>query len=154
MEFYLDGTTLLGTVTSSPYNLNWTPSTSLAEGSHTLTAKAYDPGGNVGTSSAVSVNVKYVNITAPADGSSVVKQTTVTIAADATTTVISVKFYVNGSLKSTDTTRPFSYAWTVPNTTGTQYTLQAKGYNGTTLIGISQVVVTSAASLLKTRLVK
>ena len=53
VEFYVDSV-LKFTATTSPYFLSWlaTP-----VGSHTLTAKAYDAAGNVGQSSAVTVNV-------------------------------------------------------------------------------------------------
>jgi hypothetical protein len=44
---------LKGTDTTSPYSMTF-DSTTLANGSHTLTAKAYDAAGNVGTSTAVS----------------------------------------------------------------------------------------------------
>ncbi|HJV21361.1 MAG TPA: M4 family metallopeptidase, partial [Holophagaceae bacterium] len=55
VEFYVDGV-LKGTDTTSPYSMTL-DSTTLANGSHTLTAKAYDAAGNVGTSTAVSFSV-------------------------------------------------------------------------------------------------
>jgi hypothetical protein len=55
VEFYVDGT-LKATDTSSPYSATL-DSTTLSNGSHSLTAKAYDPSNNVGTSSAVSFSV-------------------------------------------------------------------------------------------------
>ncbi|HTB48477.1 MAG TPA: fibronectin type III domain-containing protein [Verrucomicrobiae bacterium] len=55
VEFY-DGTTLLGTDTTSPYTFSWN-TTTVANGSHSITAKAYDPSNNIGTSSAVTVTV-------------------------------------------------------------------------------------------------
>jgi hypothetical protein len=55
VEFYLDGA-LTGTDTTSPYTLAF-DSTTVANGSHSLVAKAYDAAGNVGTSSAVSFTV-------------------------------------------------------------------------------------------------
>ncbi len=51
VEFY-DGSTLLGTDTSSPYAYTWP---SVPAGAHTLTAKAYDSGGATATSAAVHV---------------------------------------------------------------------------------------------------
>jgi|GEM_PF-472124 len=53
VEFY-NGTTLLGTDTSSPYSYSWT---GVAAGTYSLTAKATDNGGAVTTSAAVSVTV-------------------------------------------------------------------------------------------------
>jgi Bacterial Ig domain len=55
VEFY-DGTTLLGTDTTSPYSLSWNTGASTT-GSHTLSTKAYDSAGNVGTSAGVTVTI-------------------------------------------------------------------------------------------------
>src|SRR5579863_3131048 len=53
VEFF-NGATLLGTATSSPYTFTWS---SVPAGTYSLTAEAFDPGGNTATSSAVSVTV-------------------------------------------------------------------------------------------------
>ncbi len=58
VEFYLDGV-LKSTDTTSPYAWSW-DSTTASNGSHSLTAKAYDAALNVGTSTAVSVTVNNV----------------------------------------------------------------------------------------------
>ncbi|MFO0578525.1 MAG: M4 family metallopeptidase [Polyangia bacterium] len=55
VEFY-SGTTLIGTDTSSPYSVSW-DSKSVTNGAYSLTAKAKDAAGNVGSSAAVSVTV-------------------------------------------------------------------------------------------------
>ncbi|WP_224365429.1 S8 family serine peptidase [Hyalangium versicolor] len=55
VEFYA-GSTLIGTATTSPYSVTWT-TTAVANGSYSLTTKAYDAAGNTGTSSAVAVTV-------------------------------------------------------------------------------------------------
>ena len=55
VEFYVDGA-LKGTDTTSPYSLAL-DSTTLANGSHNLVAKAYDAAGNVGTSTTVAFSV-------------------------------------------------------------------------------------------------
>ncbi|MBK8727707.1 MAG: M4 family metallopeptidase [Holophagaceae bacterium] len=61
VEFYVDGA-LKGTDTSSPYSMTL-DSTTLANGSHTLVAKAYDAAGNIGTSTSVAFSVS--NTTPP-----------------------------------------------------------------------------------------
>lgn len=61
VEFYVDGA-LEGVDASSPYSIAMN-SSALANGSHSLSAKAYDAAGNVGTSSAVNFNVS--NTTTP-----------------------------------------------------------------------------------------
>jgi uncharacterized repeat protein (TIGR01451 family) len=54
VEFY-DGSTLIGSDTAAPYQINWTGA---EEGGHTLTAKATDERGSVNTSDAVNVTVQ------------------------------------------------------------------------------------------------
>jgi subtilisin family serine protease len=56
VEFFVDGA-LKTTDTAAPFAFTWDTLT-VKDGTHTLTAKAYDPTGNVGTSHAVSVTVK------------------------------------------------------------------------------------------------
>jgi hypothetical protein len=63
VEFYLDNA-LQSTSTSAPYQWSWNTTTS-ANGSHTLTSRAYDAAGNVGTSANVTVTVNNVVDTTP-----------------------------------------------------------------------------------------
>jgi hypothetical protein len=111
---FLQGSTVLFTDTAAPYGFTWTA----PNGPVTLTARAYDAAGNVGTAS-VSFTVDSirptVSIASPTSGTSV--SGTVTVSANATdnTGVARVAFYVNGTLLGTDTTAPFSVSW---NTTG------------------------------------
>jgi leucyl aminopeptidase len=65
VEFYVDGA-LRGSDTTAPYSYGWDTTTS-ANGSRALTARAYDAAGNVGTSSTVTVNVSNVSTTATYD---------------------------------------------------------------------------------------
>jgi hypothetical protein len=55
IELYVDGA-LLGSGTTSPASASWNTTTA-ANGTHSITSKAYDAAGNVGTSAAVSVTV-------------------------------------------------------------------------------------------------
>lgn len=55
VEFYA-GTTLLGSDTTAPYNLDWNTAT-VANGSYSLTTKAFDAAGNTASSTGVSVTV-------------------------------------------------------------------------------------------------
>jgi len=55
VEFYIDNS-LVGTVSATPYQLSVDSST-LANGTHSLVAKAYDAANNVGASSAVSFSI-------------------------------------------------------------------------------------------------
>jgi hypothetical protein len=58
VEFLVDGT-LLASDTTSPYSVIWN-TTTVAEGAHTLTARAIDTSNNSTTSSAVSITVDNV----------------------------------------------------------------------------------------------
>ena len=86
VDFY-NGSTLLGTDTTSPYSFSWT---SVPEGSYTLTAKATDNVGGATTSAPVSITVNpagntppIVSSTAPADGSTYTAPASVTLNASA-----------------------------------------------------------------------
>jgi hypothetical protein len=116
VEFY-DGASLLGTATAAPYSFAWTTA---AAGSHAITAKAYDNALAVTASAAVSITVVAANvpptvsITSPAAGTSYTLPASVTInatASDTDGTVSKVDFYVDGALKGTATTAPYSYVW-------------------------------------------
>jgi hypothetical protein len=56
VEFYLDGTTKLATVTASPYQFRWN-TRSASKGTHALTAVATDNAGNSATSAVVTVTL-------------------------------------------------------------------------------------------------
>jgi hypothetical protein len=56
VTFYLDGTTKLATVTTSPYQFRWN-TRSVSNGSHTLTAVATDNAGNSATSAGVTITI-------------------------------------------------------------------------------------------------
>lgn len=72
-----------------------------------------------------------VTMTAPANGTSVAGGTVVNIAANATdnTGVTKVEFYVDGALKVTDTTSPYSYAWNTTGVAAGSHTLSARAYD-------------------------
>lgn len=111
---FLQGSTVLFTDAAAPYEFYW----GAYNGPNTLTARAYDGAGNVGTAS-VSFTADRVaptvSITSPASGGTVSGTVTVSASATDNTSVSSVSFYANGALIGTDTTAPYSVSW---NTTG------------------------------------
>jgi hypothetical protein len=148
VEFYVDGK-LVATDTASPYTTTWNPAT-VALGTHSITAKAYDQAGNSTTSAAVSIKVTdttvpVVSITSPAAGSSVTRSSTVSIAATATDdrAVSKVLFYVNNVLKCTDTTASYTCSWSVPSQRGARYTVTARAYDSSNNTATTSVTVTS-----------
>lgn len=108
VQFYVNGTSL-GTSTDFPYSQTWTPT---AVGVYTLSAIVTDSFGNVGVSANVFVTVvaaPSVGVTSPTSGSTLTFTTnanqTITAVAAASNpgaTVVSVAFYANGALISTD----------------------------------------------------
>jgi hypothetical protein len=99
VEFYVDGA-LANTDTTSPYSFSW-DSTSVAFGSHSLTAKSYDkttPAANIATSAAISVTVDNTDHTPPSTPGSFVASSTgvtnVTMTWTASTDNIGVSSYL------------------------------------------------------------
>ena len=104
VQFRLDGTTNIGAQdTTSPYGVTWN-TTTVSNGTHSLTAVARDAAGNTTTSAAISVTVvkhaghdaATVSVTAPAAGLS---GATVTVSATATDNVgvAGVQFNLDGA---------------------------------------------------------
>ncbi|MBS1767701.1 MAG: M4 family metallopeptidase [Acidobacteria bacterium] len=144
VEFYVDGT-LKGTDTSSPYSMTL-DSTTLSNGSHSLVAKAYDAAGNVGSSSAVSFTVSNStggDTTAPtATASESGTSGTITLSATASDNVgvTKVEFYVDGSLKGTDTSSPYSMTLDSTTLSNGSHSLVAKAYDAAGNVGSSSAV--------------
>jgi len=131
VAFY-NGSTLLGTDTSSPYSFSWT---NVVAGTYSLTARATDNQGAVTTSSAVSITVNgqtsntppTVSLTAPSNNATYTAPASVTInaaAADADGSVAQVAFYNGSTLLGTDTSSPYSFSWT--NVAAGAYSLTAR----------------------------
>jgi len=142
VDFY-NGTTLLGTDTSSPYSFTWN---AVGAGTYTLTAKATDNANAVTTSSAVNITVgstnnpPVVSITSPTSGSSYTAPATITINANATDdgSVAKVDFYNGTTLLGTDTSSPYSFTWS--NVAVGSYSLTAKATDNTNLVTTSSAV--------------
>ena len=91
---------------------------------------------------AVDNTAPTVNITAPTTGSTVSGTTTAVnaTATDDSGTVSKVEFYVDGALKSTDTSSPFSYTWNTTTVTDGAHTLIAKAYDAANNVGTSSTI--------------
>lgn len=146
VDFFLDGTTLLASDTSAPWELTWDSAT-VAAGAHALSAQAYDLEGNSSTLSTVNLTVldttpPSVSITGPANGSTVPKNTNITISAAASDDVgvTRVEIYVGSTLVCTDTASPYTCTWRVPKGAGIGYTLQARAYDARGNMAVSTAV--------------
>ncbi|HEY2346424.1 MAG TPA: Ig-like domain-containing protein [Xanthomonadaceae bacterium] len=141
VEFYVDGV-LKSTDTTSPYSATL-DSTTLANGSHTLTAKAYDAANNVGTSTAVSFSVNNGgsgDTTPPtASVSESGSSGTITLSATASDNVgvTKVEFYIDGTLKGSDATSPYSMTLDSTTLANGSHTLTAKAYDAANNVGTS-----------------
>ncbi len=153
VEFYVDGS-LVGSSTIAPFSYTWN-SALVANGNHTVTAKAYDDAGNTTTSSGVGITVSNypsptTGITAPVANSSVSGTVNVSGTASVASglTVSKLEFYFDNTLFAT-VTAPASGAtstvsWntldsTQPAFDGT-HSLTSKVYDSSGLIVTSSAV--------------
>ncbi|KGJ91586.1 Ig-like domain-containing protein [Thalassotalea sp. ND16A] len=142
VQFFVDGV-LLGTDTTAPYSASWN-TTSVTDGAHTLTARAFDAAGNTGFATAVNVTVDNsppaLNITSPADGATVSAAVTITATGSDPSGVTQVQFFVDGVLLSTDTVAPYSTSWNTTSVTDGAHTLTARASDNAGNTGTSTSV--------------
>jgi hypothetical protein len=147
VQFLLDGVNLGAEDVASPYAVSWN-TIPVANGTHTLTARARDAAGNSSTSTGVTVTVNNdlvspaVTITAPIAGTIA---GIVNINADASDNVgvVGVQFLLNGvNLGSEDLTAPYSVSWNTNAVIDGSYTLTARARDaaGNTQISSSVIV--------------
>ncbi|GMU06721.1 hypothetical protein ASNO1_29740 [Corallococcus caeni] len=144
VELRVDGV-LASTSTLSPYSLTW-DTLGVVNGSHVLTAVAYDLAGNTATSAPVTVTTSndltppVVSVSVPTEGAIV--RGTVTLSASATDNVAvrKVEFYVDGTLRFSTLSPPYSYAWSSLGTANGSHTVFAKAYDANNNVGTSPTV--------------
>ena len=130
VDFY-QGSTLLGSDTTSPYSFTWTGA---GAGSYQLTVIARDDAGAMTTSGAVDVTVgsgtntpPTVSITSPSPGASFTAPATITIEASASDpggSVVRVEFFRGTTMIGSDSTSPYSATWS--GATAGNYVLTAR----------------------------
>jgi len=131
VEFY-QGSTLIGSDTSSPYSISWTGA---AIGTYSLTAKVTDSQGLTQTSSPISVQVKgattppTVSLTAPIANANFIAPASITLTSNPAATgagnsISKVEYYQDTTLVASSTTMPFSATWT--NAPAGSYSMTAK----------------------------
>jgi thermitase len=86
-----------------------------------------------------------VSITYPANGSFVSRGKSITISASASDNVgvKKVDFYINDNFLRTDTTKPHTVSWRVPNTRNVAYTIKAIAHDTSNNTGQTSISVTS-----------
>ncbi len=132
VEFYFDGD-LIGSDTNSPYSITLDTRT-LRDGSHTLASRAYNTAGNTGTSASVTISINNNTVDSVPPVISVSEsgsRGTITLSATATDNVgvTKVEFYVDGVLRGTDTTLPYSVSLDSLTLTDGNHALMGKAYD-------------------------
>ena len=79
-------------------------------------------------------------ITAPLAGATVSGTTSVTASASDNVGVTKVEFYLDGVLKSTDTTSPYAWSWDTTTATNGSHSLTSKAYDAALNVGTSTAV--------------
>ena len=118
-----------------------------ADGSYGTTAAATDAADAAHTASTNATTVIFtdtlpptVSIDSPFNGAEISGQVTVTASASDDRGVTQVEFYVDGGLKATDTSDPYSYRWSTIKEAAGPHTLQAKAYDAAGHSGSSALV--------------
>ena len=112
VEFLVDGVKV-GEDTTAGYGLSW-PSTGVANGAHTVTARVVDSAGATTVHSrTVTVANAAAVVTAPTPGAAMSGVVTLTAAATPSVgaSVTRAEFFVNGSKVGEDLTAPYALAW-------------------------------------------
>ena len=156
VQFLLDGSPLGVEDTVPPYSISWITTTA-ANGSHTLSARARDAAGNTALAPGVTVTVSNVvdttpptvSVTEPAAGSTVSGTTTVSASASDNNTVAGVQFLVDGTpIGAEDVTAPYSVSWDTRTVGNASHSLAARARdangNQTTSAGVPVTVSNSA----------
>lgn len=154
VDLLVDGK-VVASDTTSPYAISWNTAT-VANGSRTLQAKAYDAAGNVGTSASRSVTVSNdktaptVSISNPAAGSTLSGTVSVNMSASDNKAVTRVDLLVDGKVVGSDTTSPYAISWNTTTVANGSHTLQAKAYDAAGNVGSSSSVSVKVAGAAAT----
>lgn len=152
VEFYVGGV-LRDTDTSPAYSTSFNMS-SLAPGQYDIYARAYDTSNNATSSSLVRVTVAdttapTVSLTSPTAGATLSGTTTLSANASDNVGVTKVEFYVDGTLRSTDTVSPYTVSFDTTALTNASHSFTARAYdaanNNTNSAAVSATVNNVAA---------
>jgi len=146
VELLIDGV-LKSTDTSSPYSFTIDFST-YSEGPHSVVAKAYDSSDNTAVSSPVSVTYESdidteapsVTITYPASGFTTYGSVNITVEANDNVGVSEVELLIDGVVKSTDTSSPYSFNIDFSTYSEGVHSVVAKAYDSSDNWALSNAV--------------
>lgn len=131
VEFY-DGQTLIGADATKPFSVDWYIGTQ-PEGTHTLTAKAYDAAGHVTTSATVSVLIDntapFASFASPANNAFVRGIVQLTANASDANGISAVSYYDGlvqyGGLLGVSKVAPYTVSWDTRTTNNIQHAIHA-----------------------------
>lgn len=154
IQLWVDGA-LYTTASSaaSPFSISWNTATAV-NGSHSLTVKAYDAAGNVGTSSAVSVTVNnvvippstqppVVTLSSPANGATVSGNVAIDASATDVVAVTQISIYIDGTLKTTATGAKATYTWNTRKAASGTHTITATAWDADGNTASKSITVTA-----------
>ncbi|MCH8821852.1 hypothetical protein IID23_05035, partial [Patescibacteria group bacterium] len=98
---------------------------------------------NVGSTD---INPPTVSITSPSNGATVSDTTIISVSATDNVGVNNVKFYVDNSLKSTDTSSPYNFSWNTKTVSNGSHTLLAKAFDNAGNVGTSATVLVNISN--------
>jgi Bacterial Ig domain len=135
VQFLVDGNPLGSQVKSAPYSATL-DTTTLADGTHTVTAVATDTSGNTTTSSPLSFvtanDPPSASVTSPASGAAVTGTVSVAVTTASHSGISKVEVYRDGgTLIGTATTSPYTVSWSAAGLAqGSSHTISARAYAG------------------------
>jgi hypothetical protein len=149
LEWYLDGA-LVGTGPGNAFSFTWGTG-GATNGPHTLSARAADAAGNVGTSLSVPVTVQNtadttvptVRITTPTDGVTLTrsaKTTKVYVTSSDNASVTKVELAADGKVIGSSTSANPVFVWNTSKLTAGPHSLQATAYDAAGNVGRSSVI--------------
>lgn len=158
VEFFHDGISYAND-TTAPYSTT-IDTTTLANGSHTFGARAYDAAGNIGLAPNRTATVSNVtppppdttpptvSVTAPVNGSTVSGTINETASASDNIGVTRVEFRRDGNLFATDTTSPYSASFNTTTIADGSHTFGALAYDAAGNIGAAADVTVIVSNVV------
>jgi hypothetical protein len=143
------------------FNVDVTPPLNTPIGKYQFTVTATDKSNpayasswtadfNVTSGSAPDTTVPTASITAPTNNSTVSGTTNITASATDNVGVTKVEFYIDGTLKTTDTSTPYSYSWDTTVVANGSHVIYAKAYDAANNAGTSSTVSVNVSNTTST----
>jgi hypothetical protein len=156
VQFQLDGLNFGPESTNAPYQVTWNTSKT-SNGTHILTAIAFDTAGNHATSAAVSLTVSNatnssptVSITYPTQGANIAQTVVVSAKASSSVNIAGVQFLLDGAALGAEVvTAPYSVSWNTGNANNGLHTLAAIAFDTVGNKGVSTGVIVTISNANK-----